>query len=81
MSSILETNEVLKDIEAEQTQSCCSNPKNMIAIEYSYGHPYRYDGVSELKCKVCKTRTGRWSGKVLKDGEFEPRYGGDQVGK
>lgn len=34
-----------------------------------------YDGVSEWECPDCKTRWGRWTGKVLKEGELEPRYG------
>lgn len=52
----------------------------MIAVEYGYGHPHRYDGVSEYACTTrgCGARFGRWSGKRLADGESEPRYGGKQ---
>ena len=48
--------------------------------EYPYGHPDRYDGVSEFNCLEpnCYTRWGRWTGKILEPGEFEPRYGGNQ---
>lgn len=42
--------------------------------EYAYGSPERYDGVSEWWCK-CGARIGRWTGKVLDEGEIEPRYG------
>lgn len=44
----------------------------VIGIEYQGG----YDGVSEWRCPDCGRREGRWSGKVLQDGETEPRYGG-----
>lgn len=46
-----------------------------ISIEYAYDSPEHYDGVSEWKCPHCRTREGRWTHKVLKDGEVEPRYG------
>jgi len=48
----------------------------LISIEYGYGSPERYDGISELKCPDCGTRIGRWTGNVLRDGELEPRFGG-----
>lgn len=38
-----------------------------------------YDGISELRCNDCGTRTGRWSGKILKDNEMERRFGGEPV--
>lgn len=44
----------------------------IIGVEYQGG----YDGVSEWRCPDCGRREGRWSGKVLQDGETEPRYGG-----
>lgn len=47
-----------------------------IGIEYPYGHPERYDGISEFLCDSCNARWGRWSGKELKDGECEKRFGG-----
>jgi len=50
----------------------------LIGVEYPYGHKDRYDGVSEWRCPDCGTRTGRWSGRVLADGETEPRWGGRQ---
>lgn len=45
-------------------------------IEYSYRHPDHYDGVSEWMCPECGARRGRWTNNLLKEGEFEPRYGG-----
>jgi len=53
----------------------CGNTKNLIMVEYAYDHPERYDGVSEIHCESCGARTGRWSGKILKENECEPRYG------
>jgi hypothetical protein len=47
-----------------------------IGVEYGYNHPARYDGVSEWNCPDCGYREGRWSGKALADGEYEPRWGG-----
>lgn len=49
---------------------------NLIGVEYHYGHKDRYDGISEWRCPDCGTRTGRWSGRTLRDGESEPRFGG-----
>lgn len=44
----------------------------VIGVEYQGG----YDGVSEWICPDCGRREGRWTGKVLGEGEIEPRYGG-----
>lgn len=79
--TVRDTTTILNDVKNEQEGTCCANPKNIIGIEYPYGHAYRYDGMSEIQCQICKTRRGRWSGKVLKDGEFEPRYGREPDGK
>lgn len=56
----------------------CGNASNetITGVEYSYGHPERYDGISEWNCRKCNTRWGRWSGKVLKANEYEKRWGG-----
>jgi len=47
------------------------NPKhfsvNVVMVEY----PDHYDGASEIQCKVCGTRIGRFSGKYLAGGETE----------
>jgi len=55
---------------------CRCGSRDFIAIEYGYTHPERYDGISEERCTMCGTRYGRWSGKILKDGECEKRFGG-----
>lgn len=47
----------------------------VIGVEYAYGSPERYDGVSEWRCPYCGRREGRWSGRVLVHGEVEPRFG------
>jgi len=39
----------------------------VIGVEYQGG----YDGVSEWRCPDCGRREGRFSGKVLEDGETE----------
>jgi len=50
----------------------CLHPKeSMVGIEYPYGHPGHYDGVSEWRCGVCGMRWGRWSGRVLTVGDWE----------
>jgi len=58
--------------------NCPDCTKPMIGIEYAYGHPERYDGVSEWKCpdETCNVRLGRWTGKRLELGEVEKRFGG-----
>ncbi len=50
--------------------------KNITLIEYSHTNPEHYDGTSEILCNDCGARFGRWTGKELKEGEFEKRYGG-----
>jgi len=52
-------------------------------VEYAYGTPERYDGVSEWWCAGtwnsggCGLRIGRWTGNRLAEGEREPRFGVD----
>lgn len=48
----------------------------VLGVEYDHGHRCRYDGVSEWECPDCGRREGRWSGRVLEEGEFEPPFGG-----
>jgi len=57
----------------EKCPNCKS--KNLMQVEYGWGDPYRYDGISEIMCLNCKRRYGRWTGKELKEGEKEPPYG------
>lgn len=49
---------------------------NLIGVEYPYGDPQRYDGVSEWRCPFCGYREGRWTRKELQEGEVETRFGG-----
>lgn len=61
----------------EATPIVCASclGSNVIAIEYGYSNPERYDGISEYKCLDCDYRQGRWTGKQLKMGYIEPRFG------
>jgi len=60
-----------------EAMNCPDCERQMVGIEYEYGE-YHYDGVSEWSCPRCGVRIGRWTGKRLKSGEFEPRYGGER---
>lgn len=51
----------------------CGSP--ITGVEYHYSSPNHYDGISEWWCQLCNIRWGRWSGRELKPGESEPRYG------
>jgi hypothetical protein len=55
-------------------RQCKSN--NIVLVEYAWDHPEHYDGISEIFCQNCGARFGRWTGKKLKDDEYEKRYGG-----
>lgn len=57
---------------------CCSAPA-VAGVEYAYGSPERYDGISEWACGNCGTREGKWSGNILAEGEIEPRFGGEDA--
>lgn len=43
----------------------------IILVEYPYNDPEHYDGVSEVNCRDCGARFGRWSGKELVEGQTE----------
>ena len=60
-------------MEKEECQKCGS--KNIILVEYAWDHPEHYDGISEIDCRDCGARYGRWSGKELAEGEAEKKYG------
>lgn len=60
-------------MDEKQCKKCGS--ANIVMVEYEGMHPDHYDGVSEIDCKDCGARFGRWSEKELNDGEFEKRYG------
>ena len=60
-------------MDTETCKKCGS--KNIVFVEYDHTHPDHYDGVSEIVCRDCEDRIGRWSGKELAKGESEKRYG------
>ena len=63
-----------------QPTKCPKCQSAIIAVEYPYGSPHRYDGVSEYACVyyltdgTCDFRCGRWCGRILKKGEVEPKF-------
>lgn len=57
----------------EKCKKCGS--ENVILVEYDMMHPDYHDGVSEIECRDCNARFGRWSNKELADGESEKKYG------
>lgn len=60
-------------MEKEKCKKCGST--NIVMIEYAYGSPEHFDGISEIDCRDCGVRFGRWSGKELAEGEIEKRHG------
>ena len=48
---------------------CCG--ETMCGVQYDYGEPGHYDGVSEYKCLVCGKRVGRMSEVELQAGECD----------
>ena len=59
----------------------CKSENTLMVEYYDIGLPREasYDGISEIRCNDCNTRSGRWSLKTLKDGELERRFGGTPV--
>lgn len=59
------------------TDNICPTCGNLILAgrQYAYGDPCHYDGVSEWYCPVCETRIGRWTGRILTEGQAEPPFG------
>lgn len=57
-------------------RNVCPNCQDeaITGVEYCLT-PQDFDGVSEWRCNKCQTRWGRWTGRILADGELEPRYG------
>jgi hypothetical protein len=53
---------------------CECDDASMMMVQYQ-GTSQDYDGISEYKCTICGNRVGRWSGKILVDGELEKRWG------
>ena len=65
-------------MDEEKCKKCGS--ENIVMVEYVWDHPEHYDGVSEIDCKECGARFGRWSGKKLSEGESEKRKSGRKKG-
>ena len=59
--------------------TCPKRHKRVAVVEYDYGDPFRYDGVSEIYCFTCKKRYGRWTGKVLRGKAKEPPFGNPKL--
>lgn len=64
-----------------ETCQSCDSP-NVVHVQYGRiqgnfdgAHVCHYDGVSEIECKACGARYGRWSGRKLGADEHEPPYG------
>jgi hypothetical protein len=53
----------------------CEAHPEIIGMQYRFT-PEDYDGVSEWQCGKCGQRWGRWTKKILAEGELERRYGG-----
>jgi len=66
--------EVVGEPEPETCAACGGT--DLMACQYTYDHPHHYDGISEYHC-ACGARTGRWSKKILKEGESERPFGRD----
>lgn len=72
------------EINSQPCTRCSAPRENHVAVEYPYGHPDRYDGVSEYECLRCGLRRGRWTGDILATDASrgihmtEPRFGGEQ---
>lgn len=61
--------------ETEFSCAACGEEKDVIHIEYDYKCRARYDGISEIYCQKCGKRTGRWTRKILAEGEVEWPHG------
>lgn len=60
---------------ADQIENPTTHFSRRIGIEYAYGHPHRYDGVSEWLCPDCGHRVNRFTGEPLADDEWATRHG------
>jgi len=61
----------------------CGCTSDILYIEYMPDMKDHYDGTSEYRCRsvtgknrVCDTRWGRWTKRILLSGETEPPHGG-----
>lgn len=63
----------MKEMNMNKCPECGST--DILDVEYDWKSADHYDGTSEFQCLKCGVRVGRWSGKVLSEGENEPRFG------
>lgn len=72
----MEANGTTRPLDIEKCPKCGNT---IVNVEYSYGSPKRYDGVSEIICPVnaesnislSHWRIGRWCGQELGQNESE----------
>ena len=57
----------------ELTCPICGEEKRIVGVQYAPDNPEAIDGISEIKCSQCGERTGRFSKKILAEGEYEKR--------
>ena len=57
------------------------NTDNVLMIEYGYMSKEHYDGISEIRCKDCGLRWGRWTDEIIPEGYEESRFGARGVVK
>ena len=61
--------------------TCPKGHAEITGVEYYGLDPLHYDGISEIHCRTCKKRYGRWSLRELQDNEQEPPYGKSKLRK
>jgi len=52
----------------------CKHQGHIVAVEYSVTDRFYYDGISELECRTCGRRWGRWCGCTLHGDMAEPPH-------
>ena len=74
LQTVLHLKSELAEMLKDGKLPCGCDESMAIGIQYR-NHPEEYDGVSEWMCRKCQRRWGRWSGKELKNKEYEYKYG------
>lgn len=49
----------------------CGHTGLFLPMKYPYSNV-----ITEMKCPECETRYGKWTEKILKEGECKKKYGG-----
>jgi hypothetical protein len=60
-------------VSSEPCSEC--GEKDWLGCQYGHDNPNHFDGVSEWRCMRCGARFGRWTKRLLEEGEAEPPYG------